>query len=483
MKHLILLFSLCNALIFSASVNAQTPAYKIEVTIDGYDGKEVFLGYRRADKTYSKDTTVLLNGKYTFEGKEPLPPGVYLVLMPPENKFFEFVVTKAEQKFSIRTAAPEFFKNLKITGSKDNQLLLDYQRYMGEQVKISKDIQDRMAAETDEKKKEKLQQELEEITKAVRKHQDKIAKENPGTYTAKLVKAFQDPEIPEAPKNPDGTTDENFKWKYYRAHYWDGFDFSDEIFVNTPYLKDKTDRFLDKMTVLTPDSVIAAVDFVLGKAQANQEVFRYLLPYLLNKYYTPEIMGLDAVYVHLSDKYYATGKADWVTEENLKKIKDDAFMMRNVLIGKPAPNIKLQRFDPTEDKFTNDLISPYDVKADYTVIFLWKPGCGHCKHMTDELKPFYAEWKNKGVEIFAISSANHTELEEAVKDIHEKKMPWVVTADPYLKARALQNYYGTSLPKLYLLDKDKKVVANRVGVKQLPEIIANHQKMLKEQNR
>jgi thiol-disulfide isomerase/thioredoxin len=483
MKQLIFFLTIFPAISFSLMANAQSPAFKIEVSINGYDGKEVFLGYRRADKTYSKDTAALVNGKYIFEGQEPLPPGIYLVLMPPDNKFFEFVVTKAEQKFSMQTTAPDFFKNLKFKGSKENQLLLDYQNFMGDQVKKSKELQEQIVAEKDAKKKTDLEQQLDKLAKSVRKQQDKLMQDNPGTYMAKVIRAFQDPEIPELPKKPDGTLDSSFQWKYYKAHYWDGFDFSDEIFVNTPYLKEKTDRYLDKMTVLIPDSVIAAADLVLTKAQANQEVFRYLLPYLLNKYYNPEIMGLDALYVHLSDTYYASGIADWVTPENLKKITDDAFMMRGILIGRQAPNIKVQQYDPVEDKFTNNLISPYDVKADYTIIFLWKPGCGHCKHLSDELKPFYEEWKNKGVEVFSISSANQSELEEAIKDIHEKKMPWIITADPYLRARALQNYYGTSLPKLYLLDKDKKIIANRVGVKQLPDIIANHRKMQQEQRK
>jgi thiol-disulfide isomerase/thioredoxin len=477
MKKFVFLFALLDVLVFSASAIAQQPAARIEVKINGYDGKEVFLGYRRADKVYSKDTIALANGKYVYESQEPLFPGIYLILMPPDNKFFEFVVTKSEQKFSVETTAPDFYKNLKIKGSKDNQLLLDYQHYMAEQVEISKKVQEEMAATTDEKQKEKLQKQLEDIAKAVRTHQNKVVKDNPGTYTSKLILAFQEPEIPEPPKDADGTAADAFRFRYFRSHYWDGFDFSDEIFTNTPYLKEKMDRYLDKMTLQSADSVIAAVDLILGKAQANEEVFKYCLPYLLNKYYTPEIMGLDAVYVHLSDNYYKTGIADWVTEENLKKITDDALMMRGVLIGKKAPDIRVQRYDPAEDKFTSNLISPYDVKADYTVIFLWKPGCGHCKHMTEELKPFYEEWKNKGVEIFSITSANHTELSDAIKDIHEKNMPWIITADPYMRARALQNYFGTSLPKLYILDKDKKVIANRVGVKQLPEIITNHRKV------
>lgn len=486
MKLTVCIISLFQIILLSTAVSAQTATkekagYKIDVTIDGYASDKVFLGFRRADKVYSKDTTTFINGKYVFEGQEALPPGIYLILMPPENKFFEFVVTKAEQHFSVETKAPDFYKNLKIKGSKDNNLLLEYQQYMSSKVEESKQLQEQMAAETDEKKKDKLKKQLDEIGKAVRERQNKYIKENPGTYTAKLIAAFQDPEIPEAPKNPDGSIDSSFQFRYFRSHFWDGFDFSDEIFVNTPYLKEKTDRFLDKMTLQSADSVSAAAEWLVEKSRANTDVFKYLLPYLLNKYYTPEIMGLDAVFVHLSDKYYKSGIADWVTPENLKKITDDAYMNKNVLIGKQAPDVKLQRYDPVQDKFTTELISPYDVQAEYTVIFLWKPGCGHCKHMSDELIPFYEEWKSKGVEIFSISSANHTELEEAVKNIHEKKMPWIVTADPYTRARALQLFYGTSLPKLYLLDKNKKFIANRVGVKQLPEIIENHKRVMAKQ--
>ncbi len=474
MKRTVFLFAFFQFLL--ASLPSQAQGYKIDVTIDGYTGDKVYLGYRRADKVYSKDTVQVNNGKYVFEGPEPLPPGIYLVLMPPDNKFFEFVVTKKEQQFSVSTKAPNFFEDLKFKGSKDNQLLQEYQKYMADKLTESKKIQEQIAAETDAKKKEKLQKQADDLSKEVRERQNKFIKDNPGTYTSKLIAAFQDPVIPEAPKKADGTVDSAFQFRYYKSHFWDGFDFSDEIFVNTPYLKEKTDRYLDKLTMQTPDSVGVAAEFLVEKSRANIEVFKYLLPYLLNKYYTPEIMGLDAVFIRLSDKYYKSGIADWVTPENLKRITDDAYMNNNVLIGKQAPNVRVQRYDPQQDKFTDELISPYDVKADFTVIFLWKPGCGHCKHTSDELKPFYEKWKNKGVEVFSISSANSTELEEAIKNIHEKQMPWIITADPNMRARALQQYYGTSLPKLYLLDKDKKIIANRVGVKQLPEIIEDYRK-------
>ncbi len=461
---------------YLSPLTAQETGYRIEVGIDAYESEQVYLGFRRADKVYSKDTTAIADGKYVFEGEEALPPGIYLILMPPDNKFLEFVVTKEEQHFSFTTKAPSFYKNMKFNGSEENRLLHDYQSFMNEQVALSRKIEAQIKNEKDENKKKKLTIQKAIVSKGVKAHQTKTVNDHPGTYVSKLVAAFQKPEIPEAPVNADGTSDEHFAFKYYKAHYWDGFDLSDEIFVNTPYLKQKIDRYLDKLTIQTPDSMIVAVNYILEKAAQNDKVFRYSLPYLLNKFYKPTIMGMDEVYVHISDKYYKSGKADWASKESLKKITDDAFMIRGVLVGKQAPDIKVQLFDHSIEQFTTNLISPYDVDAEFTIVFLWKPGCGHCKAMTAELIPFYEEWKDKGVEIFSISSANHMDAENAIKDIKDKGMPWIVTADLFTRARAMQNYYGISLPKLYVLDKNKIIIANRVGVPQLPDIINDYRK-------
>lgn len=475
MKRYIFSFSLFN-LFFSLSLFAQTDGHRIEVTIDGFEQDSVYLGYRRADKVYSRDTIGITDGKFVFKGEEPLPAGIYIVLMPPDNKFFEFVVTKKEQHFSISTKVPDFFNHLKFEDTQDNQLLYDYQKYMSGKVKATKALQEQMAATTDEANKAKLQSQIRINGDDVKAHQRELIAKYPGTYTARLVAAFQEVDIPEAPLKADGTPDKAFQFRYYRSHYWDGFDVSDEVWLNTPYLKEKMDRYLDKLTVQHPDSVILAVEEIVQPAMKNENTLKYILPYLLNKYYKPEIMGLDKVYVHLSDKYYRTGIASWTDEEQLKKITDDAYMIRNVLLGNQAPNVKVQKYDPAKHEFTTELISPYDVDAEFTIVFLWKPGCGHCKKMTEDLKPFYEEYKNKGVEIFSMTSANHMDLEKALKDIKEKDMPWIITADPYQRARAMQNFYGTSLPKLYILDKDKKILANRVGVEQLPVIIEDFKK-------
>lgn len=468
MKRFILL-SIIFIGVFCGQLQAQD-GYQIEVEVDNFPTAKAYLAVRRADKTYSQDTAFLEKGKFVFEGEKALPTGIYLLLLPPANKFFEFIITPTEQRFSMKTDTINLFKNLTFNNAPDNQVFYDYRKYMGEKIPASNQMREQMEKEVDEKKKVKLQQEVEKLVIEVENHQQEVLAKNQGTFSAKLINSWIEIPIPDVPADEDEQT---FRFKHYRAHFWDNWDFSEPGFVRTPYLIQKIDQYLDRLTAQVPDSLKIAVDFIGDSFQGNSEGFRTALGHMINKYYQPKIVGLDEVFVHLAYKYYcgANPVADWMDEDGKKKICDDAYMIRGVLIGNQAPDVTTQLYDYELDNWTEEKISLYDVKADFTIVFLWKPGCPACKKTTEELKKFYAKYQNNGVEIFAISSATFKELDKARKDVQTKNPSWITTADPYLKARALQKFYGVSMPKIYLLDKNKKIIASRVGVEQLEEII------------
>jgi len=465
-KVLSIFFLLC----FATGIFSQT-GYEIKVTIEGFEGKTAILGFRRADQSFIVDTVEVKDGKCVFQGSEKLATGIYLVLLPPNNDYFEFLLTPKEQRFSMKTVAPDYVKNLHFEGAEDNQIFYDYRLFLKGELQKSDALQAVIGNEQDAARKKKLEAQLQELADVVETRQKALIRQHPQTFTAELVAAFLEPKVPDPPLKPNGMVDETFQFRYYREHFFDHFDFTESGFVNTPYLKEKIDRYLDKLTVQSPDSVNASVDYILGKAIKNRKVFEYTLPYLLNKYYRPRIVGMDAVFVHLAEKYYKSGVADWVKKDELKKILDDAYMIKGVLIGNQAPDVHVQLYDYKTQSWTDKMINLYDVKSDFTVVFIWKPGCSHCRKATDEMKEFYAKYKEKGVEIFGITTARYRDLDKAVEEIKFKKPTWITTADPYMKARALQKYYATTLPKIYLLDKDKTIIASRVAVSQLGEII------------
>ena len=56
----------------------------------------------------------------------------------------------------------------------------------------------------------------------------------------------------------------------------------------------------------------------------NDQIFQYVVNYITSTYERSKIMGMDAVFVHMVEKYYMTNQCDWINEEQLKKIVERA---------------------------------------------------------------------------------------------------------------------------------------------------------------
>jgi hypothetical protein len=129
-KYFLSLFA--SLLIVSAF--AQTTAknaYQIRVKVDGFTEKQLFLGYYMGDKQYVMDTALVdAKGEFVFSGTEALKGGMYIIVLPPNNDFFQILVTDKEQSFFVRTTKDKPGENVKFEGSKENSLFYDYVNYL-----------------------------------------------------------------------------------------------------------------------------------------------------------------------------------------------------------------------------------------------------------------------------------------------------------------------------------------------------------------
>ena len=120
--NLALLFSI---LFFSKNSFAQ--GYEIKVKLDNYEGKSAKLGFHYGNKQYIKDSAkVETDGTMTFKGEKELEPGIYLLIMQPKNVYFELLINKGEQFFSVMTDTKAIPEKMKIKGSKDNEAYYEY---------------------------------------------------------------------------------------------------------------------------------------------------------------------------------------------------------------------------------------------------------------------------------------------------------------------------------------------------------------------
>ncbi len=445
---------------------AQT-GYHIEVEAEGFQGDTVYLGYYLFDKEYLVDTSIAQNGKVIFSGEEKLPPGMYLVVFPPQFQFFQMLLPEEDQHFSVKTTFGESMAyDLHFKGSKDNERFMEYVLFLRDQREPAQKLQEAIHDEENDNKRKKLEEELETLNKKVRNYQNDFIQKYANTLAATFVKANLPIKTPEFEEIKDEKERQIARWQYTKKHYFDHVELENPAMLRTPFLYQHVRYYIDKLTVQHPDSISASLDVVLEKMKPAPETFKHYLVHFLNEYATSKIVGFDAIYVHLVDNYYAKGLATWTEEEQLQKIIDNANTLRPLLIGKIAPDITMQTRDGRQ-------IALHQVDAPYTVLFIWDPECGHCKKSMPDMIAFYKQFKDRGVEVFAVCTKFYNELEKCWDfiDEHEDMDLWMNVVDPYHRSRYKTIYDVRSTPQIYILDKNKKILSKRLGAEQLPEVM------------
>jgi peroxiredoxin len=200
----------------------------------------------------------------------------------------------------------------------------------------------------------------------------------------------------------------------------------------------------------------------VDKTKANKELFKYTVWWLTNTHESANWMGADAIFVHMIEKYYMTGQAYWLDTARINKIAERAKILKPLLIGKKAPNMYLQ-------DTLGKTYGVHELKAKYTILYFWDPDCGHCQKATPKLYESYTKYKDKGVAVMAITS--HGEEAKWRKYIKENKLHWINVRDtgPYYDFKKIYDIYST--PVIYILDEKKEIIAKRIGVEQIEEVM------------
>jgi thiol-disulfide isomerase/thioredoxin len=447
------------------SIQVKATGHEIKIRIIGLKDTICYLGNHFGDKQYITDTVrVDKDGWAVFKGKDSLPGGIYLVIMP-NKTYFEILVN--EQKFTIETDTVDFVSNYKVTGSLENKLFNEHQKFIVAKSKESLDIKNRMEFNKDNKDSAKVWHEkIAAIDKEVKAYRIKLMNDYPQTFIAKIFKTMSEPEVPEMPKDANGNiTDSTFAYRYFKSHYWDNVDFSDERLLRTPILQNKIKTYTTQLTPQIPDSIIVSLDTIIEKSKANKEVFKYCVATLTNYYENSKIMGFDKIFVHLSEKYYLSDLAYWADSTLKAKIHER--------VEKIKPNIL---FTPAHDLAMPDsafvMHTLYGIKTKYTVLAFWDPTCGHCKIEIPKLLHYYDSLKTKkSIEVFAVGI--ESDMDVWKKYIRENKLDWINVSDLYNQT-GFRNFYDIySTPVIYLLDDRKRIIAKRLDADKLSEFIEN----------
>jgi Domain of unknown function (DUF5106)/AhpC/TSA family len=448
--------------------------FDIHLTLKPFTNAKVYLGYHYG-KVKAVADSVVLDGNSTgvFKGREKLAGGIYFIVSPKKEILFELLIDQ-QQQFSIYADTARLPASIEFTGSPENKTFLEYTAFMNNHGKELNSLQSSFNKAKTKNDSAVIKDEIKKVNEEVKKERDDVQNKSPNSLLATLLRALKEPVVPPIPTLANGRPDSTFAYRYYKEHYWDDISFTDDRLIRTPIFEPRLDRYYKDLVAPEPDSINREIDHMLLFSRTNKDMFKFLLVYFTQKYINPEYMGQDAVFIHIFDKYINTGQADFFTEKYRKFVDDRAYSIMANLIGQPAANLEMTDSSGKPK-------SLYEIPANFTVVCFWDPTCSHCKETIPKLDSMYqAKWKYQGVQVFAVMVDGGQDNWRNFIRTHNLG-DWInvyqTTAqhDATVAAgrpdyRQLYDVYQT--PVLYLLDKEKRIVAKKLTYQQVDEVIS-----------
>ncbi len=434
-----------------------TNACRIKVSVAGFEGGECkFLGVNGKQNFLALPAMNIEGEEILISREEKFPGGLYYLLFP--NQQHIQMLLDADQKFTLQTKLDDLVQSMQVTGSLDNQLLYRNLRYeetyrsafeaLTEQIKKAKDTGG---------DHEVLEKERDALVDKRQVHINEFATNHPDSFFTVFKLAGQNPKL-EHPKLPNGEIDTEKQLELYRAKFWDNVDFTDARLLRTPVFHNKLERFIKKLTPQRVDAVIASADAITTKTLGNKELFHYVTSYICLAYQKSSMMGGEAVYVHMADNYLTHELAASIGAEELKKARQQANRFRPSLLGKTGQDIRARN---PEDEYE----SLYDITAPITVLYIFNVDCEHCQEQTPQLLEVYEDWKDRGVDVFALCT--NQDIEQWRQYVREQNLPWHNVIDPKYESRYHAKYNVDITPEIYVLNADKEIVGMNLKAHQL----------------
>lgn len=445
--------------------------YSYHIRINGLKDTTLMLGHHYGSKQYVIDTVRIdSKGEAVFSGADSLPGGIYLVVAPAlKNRYFEMIVTSQERSFSMETDTTDFVAHMQVKGSAENEIFYRDIRFINEKKAQLNVLKAELDATPDTSAQAKaIREKMRALNNEVESTRAALMTEHPGKFYPKFLHAVTDIHIPDAPVLPDGNIDSLFPLRYIREHFFDNIDFTDERLLRTNMYDTRIHKYIKDYIDKSPDSIMVAVDLILSKALVNNKTFQYITVMLLNEYATSKIMGYDAVYVYIVDKYYSTGKAFWLDDVGLYRIQAQAESVRPTLLGKVAQPLLLQDVQGQD-------IPLYGVQSRFTIVLFWSPTCSHCKKEMPKVETLYPEIKALGGEIYA--AYNEVEFDKWEQWLAEHPYPWINVADKTGKEMMEVKYHVDMTPLIFVLDRNKKIIAKKLSIEQVPGFLKDYIKI------
>lgn len=419
--------------------------HSIVLCLNGGSPSPVILALQRGEQVVPIDTLSPDHlGCVRFLGDSPLEPGQYLFVQD-NRRLFNFLISSATKTDMSFTAHISNGRTVEIMaeGSEENSAYIRFYRFLQERYAQANDI---LEQETDP---EKAMQDVERLESTIREYTGFIAEQYEGCMLGIIAKNIFTPVL--AQENAS-------------LHYLDNVDFTEERILNTSILPLRLNEYFLKVLPPVPDTLIFHADRILG-GKIHPLVKEYVARYLFTLFFTSDIMGMESVAVHLADRWFLTDALLQQEKDLLEEMATFVRFNKQCLLGMKAPELDLP------DVWGQ--VRPLDqIKARFTVIVFFEDNCPVCSDELLKLIRYHEEHRDNGVQFYAVYTQDNREVMSRYASFFPKE--WITVWDPDFSSGFHEKYNVRSTPRIYLLDKEKKIIGRDLGTETLERLIRDH---------
>lgn len=435
--------------------------------LSGLKNTRVTLGYYLGGQAYRLDSVLLgvTSEEVVFRPKN-LVPGVYFLRTGP-TRLFDFMVASATDSFVVRgsLARPEA---LTAENSPENTAYFSFEterKKLEDKITAQEQMLDMVGRATngDPAALKPLQNQLDALFQAGDSMAIDFSENHPNLLYAKMLRSVRPPKVPPKWKPTLNGKPNPAYARWQRAHYFDHTDFADERLLRNTFWHSFFDGFFARHVVAQPDSLMRGIDEVLAKMPRNGAFYQFALLRLTQFFEQNESPGADRIFVHLVDKYLGKDETPWLDIATLERLAYKADAHRPNLTGSLAVNIELA----DEQGKTHTL---YGLKAPVTMLVFYSPLCEHCKEMMPKIYQTYLDYTPKGLTAMALNTDKQQVYWK--KFVDQQGWQWIDLASAQGIENLEKQFSAVNLPVIYLLDKDKRIVAKRVWPERLGEVLS-----------
>ena len=453
--------------------SAAKSSYKITFIADDCKDSALYMGFYLAQYKFWCDTAVNNGrGKFVFEGDEELEPGLYYITNN-KDRFVEFIVYNEKQRYTLSTDNDNWKLGMTAKGSKENEIFFNFNRaneVFYQEFETAKNSMDSVEFTT-------------VFVPAQRRRLDSIRLDYIGRYPdcmlSRMMLATKDVDVPT--EHDDGSPmSDRERYDWLMAHYFDNMPLDDPFILRTPkaVFYDRVMEYVDKrMKNMPPEMICPLLDSMIDRSEAAPAVYRWLILNMTNHFLQSRVMVYDEVYVHLVQRYFATGKVTGLEPSVIDEQIERATKWDRILVGKVSPELIL--FDTLHHPF-----SLHHMPGDYTLLLFWSPTCGHCRDIIPAVYKVFEHYADTlNVTAFAILTEPDDQTvvkwKKFLADHEMTSRRWVNLNGGEANVDWREVYDVTTTPQIFLIDnKDHKFLAKKLSA----DILENIFKAIKKQN-